>query len=211
MVIFTIEHVKVCAFNYYGDIPVLHFLFLACQLEKKDFGWDCSSFVPFLVEALFALRTGILAMTIKSNGANGMPIGTMIALASLCMWLVGVVAHLLFQWLFGTWYDGLVYCFGLTQAALMFVVTFGVAFIAGLAIESLFSRPSSLTRCIIFMANGLVTVPILLTICIQISHPGLTVLQLGTIVGLEMFFASVTWSVMLVAGSFLYEKIRRRS
>lgn len=140
-----------------------------------------------------------------------MPLGTMMIVASLCTWLVGVITHLVFQWLFGTWYDGLVYAFGLTQAAFIFVLTFGIALIAGLTVEAQFKRPSSLTRCIIYMVNGLLVVPIMLVICIQISHPGLTGLQLGTIVGLEMFFASVTWSVMLVVGSFVYEKIRRRS
>lgn len=127
------------------------------------------------------------------------------------IWLLGVVVHLVFQFYFGDWYDGLVYMFGFGSAAWVFILTFACATASAFMLEAQFKRLATLNRCILHLVVGIVTIPITLMIILAILKPGLTGVQLGTIAGLETFFSVAVRSPVLLGCGFIYEQLRRRT
>ena len=126
-------------------------------------------------------------------------------------WMVGVLVHLLFQLVYGSWYDGLVYALGFPTAAWVFIVTFFIATAVALMAESQFERRATLTRCIVHLAIGMLVIPAVLVLFLMVLKPELTAIQLGTIAGMELFFSIASRSPLLLGFALAYEVFRRRS
>lgn len=149
-------------------------------------------------------------MTSNPDKRANQPRSSLSILVTLSCWVIGVALHLLFQYVMGNWYDGMVYMFGFSIAATTFALTFAVSIMFALLVESIFRNLATLTRCLIHLAVGFVVVPVSLIVALLLLKPGLTTIQIGTVVALEVFFAVVVWSVTLITYGFAYERLRRR-
>ena len=137
-------------------------------------------------------------MTVRPNSNSGTSNFSMVLAFTIGIWAVGVIAHLMFQFLFGSWYDGLVYTLGFGTAVWMFVLTFATATISALLLEGQIKRLATVNRCILHMAVGIIVIPLMISIILGILKPGLSGVQLGTIAGLETFFSIVIRSPILL-------------
>lgn len=150
-------------------------------------------------------------MTVRSNSGSGKPSFSVMLAFTIGIWAAGVVAHTAFQFLFGSWYDGLVYTLGFDSAVWIFVLAFATATAIALLLEGQVKRLATVNRCILHMAVGIVLIPLIIAIVLGILEPGLSGVQLGTIAGLETFFSIVIRSPILLASGFIYEQVRRRA
>lgn len=148
-------------------------------------------------------------MTSDMIPRSGKPRKSMALAFTLGIWPLGVFAHLVFQFLFGDWYDGLVYTVGFGSAAWVFVFTFACATAVAFILEAQVKRLATLNRCILHMVVGIVVIPLTIALILGILKPSLTGIQLGTIAGLETLFSVVIRSPILLASGFIYEQLRR--
>lgn len=137
------------------------------------------------------------------------PTPASLAVTVVCC-IIGVLLHLAFQYFVGSWYDGLVFLFGFSTAAVIFAATFAVSFVASVGIESLFKGLATLTRCLIHLAVGFVFVPVALVMTLLLMAPELTLMRLSIVVAMELFFAVIVWSVTLLTYGIGFELLRRR-
>lgn len=149
-------------------------------------------------------------MTSKHRDIRMVSQANLALVVTFLSWLLGVAAHLTFQFFAGDWYDGLVYFLGFWTAALIFVTTFALAFLTGFVFEAQSRRRSTLTRCITYIAVGMVVIPIVLVIVMMILIPNLSPIQIGSIAMKELVFSLATRSPILLALALTYEAIRAR-
>ena len=150
-------------------------------------------------------------MTTQMSSGSGKTNKSMALAFAIGIWPLGVFVHLLFQFLFGDWYDGLVYTLGFGSAAWVFVFSFACATAVAFILEAQFKRLATLNRCILHMVVGIVVIPLMIALILGILKPSLTGIQLSTIAGLETLFSVVVRSPILLACGLIYEQLRRLS
>ena len=133
-----------------------------------------------------------------------------LALYVIATWVVGILIHLTFQRMMGSWYDGLVFNLGFQQACLVFFAAFGASTLMALSAERHYRIRASLSRCLVHLATGAIMVPTIVFSCLLLFGPKLTTVHLSTIVGLELFFAITSWSFALLSSALIYETVLRR-
>ena len=132
---------------------------------------------------------------------------TLLALFIAATWVVGVLIHLGFQRILGSWYDGLVFNMGYQSACLIFLVTFSLSTTMALSGEKHFGVRSSLGRCFVHLGTGIVVVPMVILSLLLSFGPELNQADVWTILGLELLFAMVTWAVTLLGAAFVFETV----
>ena len=136
---------------------------------------------------------------------------TSLALFVTATWVIGVLIHLTFQRVLGGWYDGLVFNMGYQSACLIFLVTFSLSTTMALSGEKHFGVRSSLGRCFVHLGTGVIVVPMVILSLLVSFGPELSQVQIWTILGLELLFATVTWAVTLLCAALLFETMILRS